>query len=133
LRALREFTPLRVRAEFPGSELPPIETKVLLAAALNTPTFGGGVRLAPDAQMDDGWLDLAFVEDLSALQVLGLLPGLLKSGTLPNSHVQRTRARRVRLVTDRPCFFHGDGEILGPAPVEVEVVPGAARVLGPAR
>jgi diacylglycerol kinase family enzyme len=38
----------------------------------------------------------------------------------------------VRLSTDRPCFFHGDGEILGPAPVELEVVPGAVRVLAPA-
>jgi diacylglycerol kinase (ATP) len=133
LRALRDFKPLRVRAEFPGSELPPIEARVLLAAALNTPTYGAGLRLAPDARMDDHWLDLAFVADLSATQVLGLLPGLLKSGNLPSSHVQRTRARRVRLVTHRPCFFHGDGEILGPAPVEVEVVPGAVQVLGPAR
>jgi diacylglycerol kinase (ATP) len=131
LRALHEFTSFRVRAEFPGSELPSIEAKVLLAAVLNTPTYGGGLRVAPDAHLDDGWLDLAFVEDLSALQVLSLLPRLLKSGDLPNSHVQRTRARRVRLVTDRPSFFHGDGEILGPAPVEIEVVPGAVRVLGP--
>jgi diacylglycerol kinase (ATP) len=132
LRALREFTPLRVRAEFPGSDLPAIEAKVLLAAVLNTPTYGAGLRLAPDAQIDDGWLDVAFVEDLSALQVLALLPRLWKSGHLPNSHVKRTRARRVRLLTDRRCFFHGDGEILGPAPVEIEVVPRAVRVLGPA-
>ncbi len=132
LRALRDFKPLLVRAEFPGGELPPIEAKVLLAAALNTPTYGAGLRLAPDARIDDGSLDLAFVEDLSALQVLALLPRLLQSGSLPNSHVKRTRARRVRLSADRPCFFHGDGEILGPAPVELEVLPGAVRVLGPA-
>jgi diacylglycerol kinase (ATP) len=132
LRALRDFTPLHVRAEFPGSELPPIEAKVLLAAALNTPTYGAGLRLAPDAQIDDGWLDLAFVEDLRALQVLALLPRLLKSGNLPDSHVKRTRVRRARLSADRPCFFPGDGEILGPAPVEIEVLPGAVRVLGPA-
>jgi len=132
LRALRDFTPLQVRAEFPGSEFPPIEAKVLLAAALNTPTYGAGLRLAPDAQIDDGWLDLAFVKDLNVWQVLALLPGLLKSGNLPNSHVKRTRVRRARLSADRPCFFHGDGEILGPAPVEIEVVPGAVRVLGPA-
>jgi len=131
LRALRDFTPLRVRAEFPGGELPPLETKVLLAAALNTPTYGGGLRLAPDAQVDDGWLDLAFVEDLNALQVLALLPRLLWSGNLPSSHVKRIRVRRARLSADRPCFFHGDGEILGPAPVEIEVVPRAVRVLGP--
>jgi diacylglycerol kinase family enzyme len=37
------------------------------------------------------------------------------------------------LTTSRPCMFHGDGEILGPAPVEIEVVPQAVRVLTPAK
>lgn len=129
LRALHGFTPLGVRAEFPGSDLPPMEARVLLAGVLNTPTYGAGLRLAPDAQMDDGWLNLALVEDLSPLAVLTLVPQLLMSGALPNSRVQRRRARKVRLLTDRPCFFHGDGEILGPAPVEVEVAPRAVRVL----
>jgi diacylglycerol kinase (ATP) len=132
LRALREFTPLRARAEFPGSELPAIEAQVLLAAVLNTPTYGAGLRLAPGARLDDGALDVTFVEDLSALQILALLPRLLHSGDLPASHLKRARARKVRLLADRPCFFHGDGEILGPAPVELEVVPAALRVLGPA-
>jgi diacylglycerol kinase (ATP) len=132
LRALREFTPLRVRAEFPGSELPPMEAKVLLAGVLNTPTYGAGLRLAPNAQIDDGLLHTVFLQDLSALEVLALLPRLLSRGDLPDSRVRRARARKVRLVTDRPCFFHGDGEILGPAPVEIEVVPRAAQILAPA-
>ena len=90
------------------------------------------MRLAPGAQMDDGWLDVAFLEELSALRVLALLPRLLSTGDLPGSHVKRARARRVRLSADRPCFFHGDGEILGPAPVEIEVMARAFRILAPA-
>jgi diacylglycerol kinase (ATP) len=131
LRALRGFAALGVRAEFPGSELPPMEAKVLLAGVLNTPSYGAGLRLAPGAQLDDGWLETVFVRDLNALEVFGLLPRLWWSGDLPSSCMTQTRARRVRLVTDRPCFFHGDGEILGPAPVEIEVLPGAVRVLAP--
>jgi diacylglycerol kinase (ATP) len=131
LRALHGFAALGVRAEFPGSELPPMEAKVLLAGVLNTPSYGAGLRLAPGAQLDDGWLDAVFVKDLNALEVLGLLPQLWWSGDLPESCMTRTRAPRVRLVTDRPCFFHGDGEILGPAPVEIEVMRGAVRVLAP--
>jgi diacylglycerol kinase (ATP) len=133
LRALRGFTALGVRAEFPGSELPTMEAKVLLAGVLNTPSYGAGLRLAPGALVDDGWLETVFVRDLKAFEVLGLLPRLWWSGAMPSSYMTRVRARRVRLVTDRPCFFHGDGEILGPAPVEIEVVPGAVRVLAPAR
>lgn len=131
MRALREFTPIHVRAQFPGTDLPAMQGKVLLAGVLNTPTYGAGVRLAPEARMDDGWLTAAFLEDLTKLQILALLPRLLWTGELPKSHVKRTRARKVLMLTDRPCFFHGDGEILGPAPVEIEVLAKAAKVLAP--
>jgi len=122
-----------VRAEFPRSDLPSKEVNSLFAAVLNTPTYGSGIRLAPDARLDDGWLDAVMVEDLRALQVLKLLPRLLKSGELRTPQVQRMRVQAVNFTTDRPCMFHGDGEILGPAPAVIEVVPQAVRVLAPAR
>jgi diacylglycerol kinase family enzyme len=59
------------------------------------------------------------------------LPGLLTKGELRTRRVKRMRVQKVRLVADRPCWFHGDGEILGPAPVEIEVVPRALQVLVP--
>ena len=132
LRALREFKPLRVRAEFPGSELPPMEAPALLAGVLNTPSYGAGLRLAPDARIDDGLLTTLLVRNLSASQVLGVVPRLLAHGDLPESYLTRVSAARVRLTTDRECLFHGDGEILGPAPVEIEVLHRAVRVLAPA-
>ena len=132
LRALIEFTPPHVRAEFPGNESPLIERKVLVAAVLNTPTYGAGIRLAVTAQIDDGLLNAILVKDLSALQVLGLIPRLLPRGNIPESHLHRVSAKCIRLTASRPCLFHGDGEILGPAPVEIEVIPRAVRILAPA-
>jgi YegS/Rv2252/BmrU family lipid kinase len=131
LRALAGYVPLEVRVDFPGSDLPPFEAKSLLAAVLNSPTYGAGLRLAPDATVYDGSLHVVVIENLSFLQVLALLPRLMGSGELRTSRVKRWRTRRVRLTTDRPCLFHGDGEILGPTPVEIEVVPKAVRVLAP--
>jgi diacylglycerol kinase (ATP) len=131
LRALAGYVPLDVRVDFPGSDLPPFEAKSLLAAVLNSPTYGAGLRLAPDAAVDDGSLHVVLIENLSFLEVLALLPRLIGSGKLKTSRVKRWRARCVRLTTDRPCQFHGDGEILGPNPVEIEVVPKAVRVLAP--
>jgi len=131
LRALGEHVPLRVRIEFPGTDLSSVESSCLLASALNTPTYGGGVRLGPGAQMDDGILSVVLVEPLGTLSVLGLLPRLLGSGELRTERIRRWQAKRVCFATDRPCFFHGDGEILGPAPVQVEVVPRAVQVLAP--
>jgi diacylglycerol kinase family enzyme len=60
-----------------------------------------------------------------------LLPRLMGSGELRTSRVKRWRAQRVRFTTQQPCMFHGDGEILGPTPVEIEVVPKAVRILAP--
>lgn len=131
LRAFCTHRAIGVSAEFPLSDLPPVESKCLLAAVLNTPTYGAGIRLAPMACLDDGWLDAVIVEDLSALQVLGILPRLLRSGELRTPHVKRLRVQAVKFTTDRPCMFHGDGEILGPTPVEIEIVPQALRVLAP--
>jgi diacylglycerol kinase (ATP) len=131
LRALWRYRPPKVRAEFPQSALPPLEMNALLAAVLNTPSYGAGIRLAPEARVDDGWLDFAMVEERSLLSALGLLPGLLRSGELHTTRMQRVRAQRIRLITWPECLFHGDGEILGPTPVEIEVAPRAARVLAP--
>jgi len=131
LHALSKFQPLRVRAEFPGSTLPDVDSPVLLAGALNTPSYGAGLRLAPDAQIDDGLLTALFVRNLRAAEVLAAVSRLLTRGELPDSYVTRVSATRVRLSCDRDCHFHGDGEILGPAPVEIDVLPSAVQMLAP--
>ena len=133
LRALRRFAPLRVRAEFPGTELPPVEAAVLVAAVLNTPSYGAGLYLAPEAKIDDGLFNLVFVNELSASNVLAVLPRLLRRGELPQSRVRQFALRQVRLTANRPCLFHADGEILGPVPVELTIVPHAVQVLAPAQ
>jgi diacylglycerol kinase (ATP) len=133
LHALSKFQPLHVRAEFPGSTLPDVDSPVLLAGALNTPSYGAGLRLAPDAQIDDGLLTALFVKNLSAAEVVAAIPRLLTRGELPDSYMTRVSATRVRLSCDRESLFHGDGEILGPAPVDIEVLPGALRILAPVK
>lgn len=131
LRALAGYVPLDIRIDFPGSELPSFEAKSMLVAALNSPTYGAGLRLAPNATVNDGSLHVVVIEEMSKLAVLTLLPRLMGSGELRTSRVKRWRVPCVRLTTDRPSLFHGDGEILGPTPVEIEVVPKAVRVLAP--
>jgi diacylglycerol kinase (ATP) len=133
LRALAGYLPLDVRVDFPGSDLVPFEAKSLLVAVLNSPTYGAGMRLAPDATIDDGSLHVVVIEALSKLSVLTMLPRLMGSGELRTSRVKRWRARRVRLEAARLCLFHGDGEIIGPTPLDIEVVPKAVRVLAPTR
>jgi diacylglycerol kinase (ATP) len=131
LWVLRSYAAPRVRAEFRGGMPPTVEARTLLTAVLNTPTYGAGLRLAPDALVDDDLLDVVFVGDLNVFQVLKLIPRLWYSGELRSPQVSRVRGRSLRLIADPACEFHGDGEILGMTPVEIEVVPAAVQVLAP--
>jgi diacylglycerol kinase (ATP) len=132
LRALVGFVPLEVRVDFPESDLIPYQARVLLAAVLNSPTYGAGLRLAPGATLDDGLLHVVLIEAIGAFEVLRLLPRLMVSGELRTSRVKRWQVSKVRLTTRKPSTFHGDGEILGSTPVEIELVPRAIQVLAPA-
>ena len=128
LAALTTSQPLRVTAEMDDISW---QGSLLLAAVANSPTYGAGFKIAPAARMDDGWMDLTFVEDLSWARIFEGILILLRNGDLRWPQIHRFRARRVRLSADRRSPFHGDGEILGEAPVEIEVLPKAVRVIAP--
>ena len=131
IAALRDFSGVQVTLEFPGGDFPGIAKKVLLAAVLNAPTCGGGLRLAPEAQVDDGMLEVVLLEMLSKREVLTLLPRLLVTGELKTKRVTRWRTPGVRISAQNESWFQGDGELLGIAPVQIRAMPKALCVLAP--
>lgn len=133
VRALFGFRSIRVQIDMVGSDAHSLEATALLVGVLNTPSYGAGLCFAPGAKTDDGKLDVVLLDDLSMVEVLALLPALLSRGELTTKRVRRFSVERVRIETGRSCWFHGDGELLGTTPVEISIVPRAARVLCPAR
>jgi diacylglycerol kinase (ATP) len=133
LWALATFEPFSVEVALDSQRVAGESGPVIFAAVANTPTYGAGVKIAPMAETDDGLLDLVLVGNLPWTRLIELIPVILRTGDIRAPEVRRFRARRVRLQTNRPALFHGDGEVLGEAPVEVENLPGAIRVLAPAR
>lgn len=127
LWVLRRFEPLELTAEMDGEHW---SGTALFAAVANAPSYGSGVKIAPEARMDDGWLDITLVGQLPWTRLVEAIPPVLRTGDLRWPEIRRYRARRVRLQTDRPALFHGDGEVLGESPVEIEVLPKAIRVAG---
>lgn len=102
----------------------------LFVAVANATSYGSGVRIAPQARMDDGLLDVVIVGDVGLLRLLEAIPIVLTSGNLRGfPEVTRYRCRRVSLRADRAARVHGDGEALGEAPAEFEILPGAIRVM----
>ncbi|MFI5010526.1 MAG: diacylglycerol/lipid kinase family protein [Solirubrobacterales bacterium] len=101
-------------------------------AAANSGVYGGGMRLAPQARMDDGLLDVVAIEQVSKLRFLANLPKVFK-GThvqLPSVHV--LRAAEVLISADRPFALYADGDPIAELPARVRALPGAVRVLVPA-
>jgi diacylglycerol kinase (ATP) len=122
LWAFRTYQPIGLDVELDGERW---SGKALLAAVANSPSYGAGILIEPAARMDDGWLNVVLVADLPWTRIVEALLPILRNGDLRWPEIERRRARRVRLESDRPAIFHGDGELLGDLPAHVEVVPRA--------
>jgi diacylglycerol kinase (ATP) len=104
---------------------------LLLAAVGNAPSYGGGMRICPEADPADGLLDVTVVRAMPRRRVLRFFPSVYAGTHIRHHEVEMYRAARVRL--DAPDIrAYADGELVGPLPVEVSVVPRALRVLTPA-
>jgi diacylglycerol kinase (ATP) len=128
IRALGGFKGVGVRISLEGAEPSALQGTVLVVGILNTPSYGGGLRLAPQATLNDGRLDLVVLENLGVLEIARMLPRLALSGEIRTDRIQRHSVTQARIETERPCAFQADGEIIGMTPVEIAVVPEAMRV-----
>lgn len=111
----------------------PVRHPGYIAAAANSGRFGGGMRIAPDAALDDGLLDLVVVEDLPKGRFLRLAPKVFLGTHVARPEVHVLRAAEVRMDADRPLEVFADGDPLARTPATIRVVPGAMRVLAPRR
>lgn len=125
---LVRMKPATYRLEVDGV---PRVVRGLLAAVANNVSYGGGLRLTPTAVLDDGLLDLLVVAPVSRPAFLRLFPRAAKGEHVGLDVVSLERVRRVRVDADEPIIGYADGERIAPLPIDVEVAPGALRVLAP--
>jgi YegS/Rv2252/BmrU family lipid kinase len=88
---------------------------VLLASALNTATYGGGMQIAPSALIDDGALDLLIAERMGLMRVLSLLPRMLVGRHLGEPGVIHQCFGELNIKAQQPVPMAADGEYLGEA------------------
>lgn len=101
-------------------------------AAANSRSYGGGMQLAPAADLDDGRFDVVIIHELSRARFLTLLPTVFTGRHVHQSVVETLRARTIEIAASRPFEVYADGEPLAELPVRISVLPGAMRVLVPA-
>lgn len=128
LRELPFFKPIPYVVELDGRR---IETRAMLVAVANTTSFGGGMRVCPDADPTDGLLDVLIVHAISVPSFLRVFPKVYSGAHVTHEAVEIYRAARVRLEASG-IHSQADGEPFTELPLDVEVVPGALRVLVPA-
>jgi YegS/Rv2252/BmrU family lipid kinase len=97
----------------------------------NSSCFGGGMYVAPDAQLDDGLFDVVSVGDVSKLQFLSNLPKVFKGTHVEKDEVRVFRAQHLELSASRPFEVYADGEHLTDLPATLRVLPRALNVLVP--
>lgn len=104
-----------------------------LVAVANGSLFGGGMRIAPDARMDDGLLDVVIAGPLTRAGLVAVFPKVYSGAHLRHPAVTVVRSRTVLIepspVGRMPPVAFADGERLGPLPLHAEVHPGAVRLL----
>ena len=100
-----------------------------LIAAGNGPQYGHGMRLAHEARMDDGMLDICFVRPLNKWRLLRLFRVVYRGEHIAMKEVEYFRALRLRLRTDPATEIFADGEYIGTTPVEIGVRRSALRVI----
>jgi diacylglycerol kinase (ATP) len=101
----------------------------ILTAFANTSTYGGGMKIAPRAQMDDGLLDVCVIGGVDPFKLACLFPTVYFGRHLRIREVEYFQSARLRLETERPLDLYADGEFVCRTPAEVAVQRGALRVI----
>ena len=110
---------------------------VLITAIANGRYLGGGMHIAPRAELADGLLDVVCVGDLSRATFLRLFPSVYKGAHLELESVRATRGRLVEVRSQRqesggasPVLVDVDGETPGYLPLSARIFPSALRLVG---
>jgi diacylglycerol kinase (ATP) len=127
------FAPLPMKILTPADDNAGWTTRsdrpTMLAAFANTPWYGGGMKIAPRARMDDGLVDVCLLGAVDRFRLLRLFPTVYGGNHLSLPEVEYFHASRVRVETEHPLDVYADGEFVCRTPVEVSLRRAALKVV----
>jgi diacylglycerol kinase (ATP) len=123
---LRQFRPVPYELVLDGET---IHTEAMLVAVANSASYGGGMRVCPDARPDDGLLDVLLLDSLPTADFVRVFPRVYRGNHVSHPAVHVRRATEVRIGGNDVTAF-ADGEPLARLPLTVQVRPSALHVLG---
>jgi YegS/Rv2252/BmrU family lipid kinase len=128
LKALVQWKVATFTIDFDGSRK---EVTGYTVAAANNKAYGGGMYAAPDAELDDGLLDVGACGNVSKLTFLRGFEKIFKGEHRELLRVEEWRVAEAHLDADRPFECYADGDPIAALPVTVSLLPRALRVIVP--
>lgn len=125
LRELPVFGPIHYELTIDGVER---EIDGMLVCVANGRAFGGGMKVAPSADVEDGLLDVVIVHDIPMATFLSVFPKVFKGTHTSHPAVEIVRGASIRIATER-IVSYADGERVAPLPLTVEAAPGALSIV----
>ena len=124
-RELAAFKPIPYRAVVDGVER---VFEAILCTVSNSPSYGGGLHITPEAKVDDGKLDLFILNAISRIELIKLFPKVYYGGHVDHPAVEIIRVDSLELHSPgMPAY--SDGEHVGAAPVTCVVSPKSLNVM----
>lgn len=122
VKALTTFggRPVRIACDGESTEM-----EIQNVVIANGRYFGGGMRIAPSAEVDDGWLDVVVLPALGRLRTLVAMPSVYRGAHIrqPGVLVRRARSVRIEPLDEWPLLFDVEGEQIGRAPATLTCLP----------
>ena len=126
LKTLPLYRNKDVRLSIDGREE---KRRVLSLIVANGAYFGGGMRIAPQAELNDRRLDVLTLGDIGKAELLQVFPRVYKGTHVTHPKVRMEKAERITIECDRRILLQADGELLGEGPVTFQILPAALNVV----
>lgn len=125
LASLCKYKPIKLKVTVDGETK---EYSSLIAAACNGKQFGGGIPFCPEAEVDDGLIDLAVVDCPKRIRIPFELMRLMKGKLMSRPIAHRVRCTQAEIVPEIPCKVQLDGELVEIEKLSVKVVSGTLKM-----
>lgn len=104
---------------------------VWLIAINNTPYYGGGMKICPQAVNTDGLLDVCCVSNLTRNQFIRIFPSVFTGRHIHHPSITLFRGKEITITSPTQSIIHVDGEVIGKTPLSLAVQPQSLSVLHP--
>ncbi len=102
--------------------------RIVMVAVANGGYYGGGMNVAPRADLRDGKLDLVVVRDMGKIALLRAFPSIYKGRHVTHPKVIMSTTTEITIDTAEKVLVQADGELVGEGPASFRILPGALRV-----